>query len=111
MVGEGWGPIDSKCIGLQHVLVLIGKHNGFIVCLSHLEIRIQIASYVQIAGDFSLARTYDQQVASCRNNCSRWQFKHIDVVDVVRKEVTADIGCDISFIIKLHKILIVSPHT
>ena len=111
MVGQGRRPIDSKRIGLQHVLVLIGKHNGFIRCLSHLEIRIQIASHVQIAGNLSLTRTNDQQVASCRNNCSSRQFEHIDVVHIVRKEVTANIGCDISFVIKLHEILVVSPHT
>ena len=111
MVGEGWGPIDSKRIGLQHVLILIRKHNGFIRCLGHLEIRVQIASHVQVAGNLSLTRTNDQQVASCRHSCSGRQFKHVDVVDVVRKEVTADIGCDISFVIKLHEILVVSPHT
>ena len=111
MVGEGWGPIDSKCVGLQYIFVLIREHNGFIVCLSHLEIRIQIASHVQITGNLSLTRTNDQQVASCRHRRSRRQFEHIDVVDVVRKEVTADIGCDISFVIKLHKILVISPHT
>ena len=110
VVGLRRCPVFVEGVGFEDVSGRVGEYHRLPHRLRHLEIRIQVASDVEVLGNLALVGADDQQVTARRDGRPRGDFEHLGIVGIVGQPVPVEVNCRRSLVVEFDVILIVAVY-